>query len=138
MSDLNKLLKKHWGFDALRPLQQKAVDLAMAKKNAIILLPTGGGKSVCFQLPAAALLGVAIVVSPLISLMQDQVEQLTKRGIKAMHLSGMQSQRDLDTKLSNAAFGGYKLLYISPERLQTEWILERLRQMDISLIAVCY
>ncbi len=136
MADLNKLLKKHWGFDQLRPLQQQAVDAVFDKKDVVVLLPTGGGKSVCYQLPALALPGLAIVVSPLISLMQDQVEQLGKRKIKAIHISGALPQKEIDRLLSNAAFGDYKLLYLSPERLQTEWILERLQQMPISLIAV--
>jgi len=136
MADVQKHLKAHWGFDGLRPLQQKAVDAILAKKDVAVLLPTGGGKSICFQLPAVSLPGLAIVVSPLISLMQDQVNQLKKRKIKAMHLSGSLSQRELDQRVTNAALGGYKLLYVSPERLQTEWLLERLRQMEISFIAV--
>lgn len=136
MADLQKNLKAHWGFDALRPLQQKAVDAILAKRDVTVLLPTGGGKSLCYQLPAVSLPGLAIVVSPLISLMQDQVNQLKKRKVKALHLSGSLSPQQLDQRITNAALGGYKLLYVSPERLQTEWLLERLRQMEISFIAV--
>ena len=136
MKDVLVALKKHWGFDDLRPLQQEAVSAIFNKQDVLVLLPTGGGKSLCYQLPAISLPGLAIVVSPLISLMQDQVEQLKRRKIKAMHLSGMLSERALDQRLTNAANGAYKLLYISPERLQSDWILERLSQMDISFIAV--
>jgi ATP-dependent DNA helicase RecQ len=136
MSALQKLLKKHWGFDALRPLQQQAVDAILRGKDVRVLLPTGGGKSLCYQLPAVCEPGLAIVVSPLISLMQDQVEQLKKRNVKAMHLSGSLGIRTLDERLTSAANGGYKLLYVSPERLQAEWILERFSDMQISFIAV--
>ena len=130
MKDVLVALKKHWGFDDLRPLQQEAVSAIFNKQDVLVLLPTGGGKSLCYQLPAISLPGLAIVVSPLISLMQDQVEQLKRRKIKAMHLSGMLSERALDQRLTNAANGAYKLLYISPERLQSDWIIERLSQMD--------
>jgi ATP-dependent DNA helicase RecQ len=136
MSRLNGLLKKHWGFDELRPLQQNAVDAVLAGNDVRVLLPTGGGKSVCYQLPALSQPGLAVVVSPLISLMQDQVEQLNKRKIKAMHLSGSLGVRKLDERLTSAANGGYKLLYISPERLQSDWIIERFTEMQISFIAV--
>lgn len=136
MSELNSLLKKHWGFDQLRPLQQKAVDAVLNGKDVRVLLPTGGGKSVCYQLPALSQPGLAIVVSPLISLMQDQVEQLNKRNVKAMHLSGSLGIRTLDERLTSAANGGYKLLYVSPERLQSDWIIERFSDMQISFIAV--
>lgn len=136
MADLQKYLKAHWGFDALRPLQQKAVDAILAKQDVTVLLPTGGGKSLCYQLPAVSLPGLAVVVSPLISLMQDQVNQLKARKVKALHLSGNLSQRELEQRLTNAALGDYKLVYVSPERLQTEWLLERLGQMEISFIAV--
>lgn len=136
MEQLNRNLKKYWGFDALRPLQQQAVQAILQKNDTVVLLPTGGGKSVCYQLPAITLPGIAIVVSPLISLMQDQVAQLQQKKIKAMHLAGTLPPKELDRLLSNAAFGDYKLLYISPERLQTTWVLERLKDMPISLIAV--
>lgn len=136
MSIYLKTLKKHWGYDALKPLQEKAVQTIEAGKDVVVLLPTGGGKSLCFQLPATIMPGLAVVVSPLISLMQDQVAQLTQRGIKAMHLSGNHNMRQLDVMLGNAAFGGYKLLYLSPERLQTDWILSRLQTMNVSFIAV--
>lgn len=136
MSELTIALKKYWGFDGLRALQEEAINSLMQKKDVVVLLPTGGGKSLCYQLPAVAQPGLAIVVSPLISLMQDQVAQLADRKVKALHLSGMLTQRALDQRLTNAANGGYKLLYISPERLQSEWILERLQQMEISFVAV--
>ena len=136
MTELNSTLKKYWGFDELRPLQSEAVNSILSKKDTLVLLPTGGGKSLCYQLPAVISEGITIVVSPLISLMQDQVEQLLKRKIKALHLAGNRSQQELDRLLGNAAFGSYKVLYISPERLQSEWILERLKDMQVSLIAV--
>ena len=134
--NLLQTLKQYWGFDELRPLQNEAVQSILDGKDTVVLLPTGGGKSLCFQLPALVSKGVVLVVSPLISLMQDQVEQLTKRKVKAIQLSGNLSHKDLDRHLSNAAFGDYKLLYISPERLKQEWIQERLRDMNIGFIAV--
>lgn len=136
MKEALAALKKYWGFDALRPLQQEAVTCVFDKKDALVLLPTGGGKSLCYQLPAVTLPGIALVVSPLISLMQDQVAQLKRLKIKAMHLSGALSERALDQRLMNAVHGQYKLLYISPERLQSEWILKRLSEMTISFVAV--
>ena len=136
MKNLQSTLKRVWGFDELRPLQDKAVQSILNKKDTIVLLPTGGGKSLCYQLPALLAEGLVVVVSPLISLMQDQVEQLAKRKVKAIQLSGNLSHNDLDRLLSNAAFGDYKLLYISPERLKQEWIQERLSQMNIRFIAV--
>lgn len=136
MSGPEKTLKKYWGFDGLRPRQAEAVNHVLSGKDALVLLPTGGGKSLCYQLPAVHLPGTALVISPLISLMQDQVAQLKARKIRAMHLSGNLNVRQLDVMLSNAAYGEYKLLYMSPERLQTEWMLTRLAYMNISFIAV--
>jgi len=136
MSSIDKTLKKIWGFDELRPLQNQAVQNVLDGKDSLVLLPTGGGKSLCYQLPAVHLPGIAVVVSPLISLMQDQVSQLKSKKVRALHLSGNLNTRQLDVLLNNAAFGDYKLLYLSPERLQTEWVIGRLANMNISFIAV--
>ncbi len=144
MADVQKHLKAHWGFDGLRPLQQKAVDAILAKKDVAVLLPTGGGKSICFQLPAVSLPGLAIVVSPLISLMQDQVNQLKKRKVKAMHLSGSLSQRELDQRVTNAALGDLPALtdFIALRRSAricsscSDMKKYRLLQNDCSVIAL--
>lgn len=132
----NEVLKKYWGFDHLRKPQQEAVDFVLEEKDVICLLPTGGGKSMCFQIPAMMKEGICLVISPLISLMQDQVKSLQEKGIKAMALSGKHSFRDLTRKLDNCLYGNYKFLYLSPERLQHELVLEYIRELKISLIAI--
>ena len=105
-------------------------------KDTLALLPTGGGKSICFQVPALALEGVCIVVSPLISLMKDQVDQLQRRGIKSAAIYSGMSRREIDITLDNCIYGDFKFLYVSPERLKTEIFLERAKQMNISLLAI--
>lgn len=132
----NEVLKKYWGFDELRKPQQKAVDFVLNRQDVIALLPTGGGKSICFQVPAMMLNGICIVISPLISLMQDQVKALQEKGIKALSLSGPTPYKDLTRKLDNCLYGNYKFLYLSPERLQQEIVLEYIREMNVNLIAV--
>src|SRR5690606_13401886 len=100
------------------------------------LLPTGGGKSVCFQIPALMQPGICLVISPLIALMKDQVRNLEQKGLKAISLAGPMSEERISELLDNSAFGPYKFLYLSPERLQVSWILERLRKLPLNLIAV--
>ena len=131
-----EILRKFWGHDSFRPQQEAIISAVLSGKDALALLPTGGGKSLCYQLPAILKPGIAIVVSPLLSLMRDQVMQLEQRGIKAMYIPGGTPYRDLDTLLDNCIYGNYKLLYLSPERLQQELVLARLKQMDISLLAI--
>jgi len=135
-SNINHLLKKYWGFDTFRPKQEAVITEVLAQKDTLALLPTGGGKSVCYQIPALAMQGVCLVISPLIALMKDQVTQLQKRNIKAIALSGKMSQNELDIALDNCIYGTTKLLYISPERLQSDLVRERIEKMKISFIAV--
>src|SRR5699024_6561452 len=105
-------------------------------KDTIVLLPTGGGKSVCFQVPALVKSGICIVISPLIALMEDQVQALNNKGIKAMHLGGNLPLNELRRKLDNALYGSFKFLYLSPERLQNEFVQETIKSLETSLIAI--
>lgn len=130
------ILKKVWGYPAFRPLQEDIVRAVLEGKDVLALLPTGGGKSLCFQVPALALEGTCIVVSPLIALMKDQVEQLKSRGISALAVYSGMSKREIDITLDNCVYGQVKFLYVSPERLQTELMQERVKRMNISLLAV--
>lgn len=131
-----EILSNYWGYSKFRPLQEEIVDAAIYGKDVIALLPTGGGKSICFQVPGIAREGITIVVSPLIALMEDQVNQLQKRGIRAKALTSGLSFREIDILLDNAKFGGLDFLYISPERIQTRLFQERVKQMEIGLFVV--
>lgn len=136
MQDIHAILKQYWGFSQFRPLQEEIIQAVLQKKDTLALLPTGGGKSVCFQVPVMAMEGICIVISPLIALIKDQVEQLKKRGIPVLAVySGMHYQ-DVKKTLQNAAFGNYKFLYLSPERLETDLFLEFLPAIKPCLIAV--
>ena len=130
------ILQKYWGHDTFREPQEKIIEAVLANKNVIALLPTGGGKSICFQVPALLKKGVCIVVSPLIALMQDQVTNLNEKGIRAMTIPSGISQDEIITLFDNLRFGNYKFLYISPERLQTKLIQQKIAQLDVSLIAI--
>lgn len=132
----NELLNKYWGHKKLRPAQSTAIQHCLDKEDVIALLPTGGGKSICFQIPALLNEGICVVVSPLISLMQDQVKSLENKGIKAMMLAGSLSFQDLDRLLDNCVYGNYKFLYLSPERLKQNLVQSRLAQMNINLFAI--
>jgi ATP-dependent DNA helicase RecQ len=136
MKDPISILKEYWGYDEFRPLQQEIIQSVLNKKDALALLPTGGGKSVCFQVPALAQDGLCLVVSPLIALMKDQVENLKKKGIMALAIYSGQSRRQIVQTFKNAAYGDYKLLYISPERIETQLFKEYLPALGINLIAV--
>ena len=130
------MLRQYWGYDSFRPLQAEIIDHVLSGHDTLALLPTGGGKSVCFQIPGLLLDGVTVVVSPLIALMKDQVRQLKARGIVAEAVySGMRSS-DIDRILDNAVYGNTKFLYLSPERLITDLARERIRRMPLALIAV--
>ncbi|MEQ8324768.1 MAG: ATP-dependent DNA helicase RecQ [Vicingaceae bacterium] len=131
-----EILKKYWGFDSFRPLQHEIIDAVLNQKDCLALLPTGGGKSLCYQVPAVLNEGICLVVSPLLSLMADQVDGLRSRGIKAMAVNSFMSRKQIDRALDNAIYGGFKLLYVSPERLRTELFIERFKKMNVSLIAV--
>ncbi|MBS9766799.1 MAG: RecQ family ATP-dependent DNA helicase [Flavobacteriaceae bacterium] len=129
-------LKKYWGYDSFRPLQKEIINAVFAKKDTLVLLPTGGGKSLCFQLPALLLDGVCIVISPLIALMKDQVEELNKKGLKAVALQSNFSQDEVIRIFDNILYGTVKFLYLSPEKLQSEFIREKIQQLSVSLIAI--
>lgn len=117
-------------------MQEDVVNTVLARQDALVLMPTGGGKSICFQVPTLAMKGVCIVVTPLIALMKDQVEQLRKRGIPAAAIYSGMHYREIDTTLDNCIYGNTKFLYVSPERLRTEIVIERVKQMAVCLLAV--
>jgi len=133
---IHEILKQYWGFDDFRPLQEEIINSVMDGKDVLALLPTGGGKSVCFQVPALAKDGLCLVVSPLIALMKDQVENLKQKGIPALAVYSGMSFLEVKKTLQNAAYGNYKFLYVSPERLETGLFLEYLPAMNINLLAV--
>jgi ATP-dependent DNA helicase RecQ len=131
-----EILKKYWNYSEFRPQQEEIITSVLEQNDVIALLPTGGGKSICFQIPALSKEGVCIVISPLIALMQDQVENLNKRGIKAIHIPSRKSQDELITLFDNIKFGGFKFLYISPERLQSYFVQQKIKELAINLIAI--
>ncbi len=131
-----QILKKYYGYDNFRPLQEEIIQSILDKKDTLALLPTGGGKSICFQVPALMNDGLCLVISPLIALIKDQVENLKKKGIGALAIYSGMSFADVRQTLQNAAFGNYKFLYVSPERLETKLFLEYLPALKPSLIAV--
>jgi ATP-dependent DNA helicase RecQ len=136
MNDPLSILRTYWKFDSFRPLQKEIIDSVLAKKDSLALLPTGGGKSICFQVPALATDGLCLVISPLIALMKDQVENLRKKGITALSLhSGMRRQEVINA-LKIASNSNCKFLYVSPERLETSLFKEYLPALDVQLIAV--
>lgn len=136
MSQIYDILKKYWGFSEFRPLQEDIIQAALNQKDCLALLPTGGGKSICFQVPAMVMEGICVVITPLIALMQDQVNQLTNRGISAVAIYSGMSKRQIDILLDNCIYGSIKFLYISPERLKTKLLIDRAKQMKISLLVV--
>ena len=131
-----EVLKEYWGYDSFRSRQQEIIDSAVAGRDTLALLPTGGGKSVCFQVPALMKEGIAIVITPLIALMKDQVRTLQDRGIKALAVHAGMGRNEVDTILNNACYGDFKFLYISPERLSTFLFQSYLPQMNVSYIVV--
>ena len=130
------VLKKYWGHDNFRGSQEKIIHSILENKDVMALMPTGGGKSACYQIPALAKSGLCIVVSPLVALIQDQVSTLKEKGIQAVALSSGTSFKDLDVLLDNCIYGSIKFLYLSPERLEQSLVQERIRQMDVNLIAI--
>ncbi len=130
------ILKKYWNHDSFRTPQESIIESVLNNKDTFALMPTGGGKSICFQVPALMKEGICLVISPLVALMKDQVQNLEKRGIKAIALTGGIKNDELIDLLDNCEFGNYKFLYLSPERLQTEWILDRIKNLKINLIAI--
>ena len=130
------ILKEHWGHNSFRPLQEDIINTVLEGKDVLALLPTGGGKSVCFQIPALAKEGICLVISPLIALMKDQVENLKKRNILALSINSGMTYFEVKQTLQNAAYGHYKFLYVSPERLETALFKEYLPAFKLNLIAV--
>ncbi len=130
------ILKQYWGYDQFRPLQEDIIQSVLQGSDTLALMPTGGGKSICFQVPALCQEGICIVVSPLIALMKDQVHNLQKRNIPAVAIYSGMSYRDIDRILDNCVYGNTKLLYLSPERLVTDLARARIRRMKVNLLAV--
>lgn len=130
------ILQHYWKHSQFRPMQEDIINSVLAGNDTLALLPTGGGKSVCFQVPALLREGVCIVVTPLIALMNDQVNQLKKRGIQAVAVHSAMSRQEIDLYLNNCVYGGVKFLYVSPERLQSEMFQARVTRMNVSLIVV--
>ena len=131
-----QILERYWNFTSFKPLQEEIINAVIEGEDTFALLPTGGGKSICFQIPALAKEGICIVVSPLIALMKNQVNTLKDKGIKAIALTSEIKYRDLGIMLDNCIYGNYKFLYLSPERLQQEIVQNRIQQMNVNLIAV--
>lgn len=132
----HQVLKQYWGFDNFRPLQLEIIQSILAGKDTLALLPTGGGKSICFQIPAMVMDGICVVISPLIALMKDQVENLNKKGIQAISITSGNTKREIDIALDNCIYGKIKFLYLSPERLFSDIVTERLKYMKVNLLAV--
>jgi len=134
--NIYEVLRKHWGYDSFRPLQEEIIQSVLGGKDTLALLPTGGGKSICFQVPAMVMEGLCLVVTPLIALMKDQVENLQTRGIAAAAVYTGLHIGEVELILSNAVKGKIKFLYISPERLKNELLQNSVKQMKVSLLAV--
>ncbi len=133
---MREILKRYWGYDSFRPMQEEIISSALAGKDTLSILPTGGGKSICFQVPAMMKEGICIVISPLIALMKDQVQSLNDRGIKALAIYSGMNYRDIDITLDNAIYGDYKFLYVSPERVRTELFKSRVAKMNVNYLVV--
>jgi len=136
MQSPHDILKKYWGYSSFRPLQEEIINEVLEGKDTLALLPTGGGKSICFQVPAMCKEGICIVVSPLIALMKDQVYHLQQKGISAVAIFSGMSKRLIDLTLDNCVYGNIKFLYVSPERLKTPIFIERLKKMKVNLWAI--
>jgi len=133
---IHQILKQYWNHDAFRPMQEEIITSVLLGRDTLALLPTGGGKSVCYQVPALAKEGICIVISPLIALMKDQVENLKEKGIEAISIVSGMGKREIDIALDNCIYGPVKFLYLSPERLLSDLVRERIKYMNVNLIAV--
>ena len=131
-----EVLKTYWGYDSFRPMQDEIITAALEGRDVLAILPTGGGKSLCFQLPALMKEGTALVVTPLVALMKDQVRNLEDRGIRALAIHAGMNRHELELALNNAAYGDFKFLYVSPERLGTELFRSWLDLLNISYLVV--
>lgn len=136
MDIFHKILRQYWGYDEFRPLQEDIIHSVFHNKDTLGLMPTGGGKSLTFQVPVMAMEGLCIVVTPLIALMKDQVDNLKDKGIKALSVYSGMTRQEILTTLENAIFGDYKFLYVSPERLATQLFLSKLKEMSVCLLVV--
>lgn len=136
MSEFTQILTKYWGYAAFRPLQEEIIESVASGKDTLGLMPTGGGKSVTYQVYSLSKPGICLVITPLIALMKDQVENLNERGIKALAIYSGMSAQEIKIAMDHAAWGNYKFLYLSPERISTERFKERINQLDVNLIAV--
>ena len=133
---IKEILKRYWGYDEFRPMQEEIISAILNGEDTLALMPTGGGKSVCFQVPAMAKEGICLVVSPLIALIKDQVQNLNARGMRALAVYSGMNYHQIDVALDNAIYGDYKFLYVSPERLQTPLFQERVQKMNINFLVV--
>ena len=136
LKDRFEVLKEYWGYHEFRPLQEDIIQSVLDGQDTLALMPTGGGKSLCFQVPTMMMDGVCIVVTPLIALMKDQVENLKARGIEAVAIFSGMKKREVDIALDNCIYGPIKFLYLSPERLTSELVRERIRHMKVQLFAI--
>ncbi len=136
MENAVEILKKYWGYDVFRPLQNEIIDSILEVNDTLAIMPTGGGKSICFQVPAMMKDGLCLVISPLIALMKDQVANLKQKGIPALSIYSGMSYIEVIKTLKNAVYGNFKFLYVSPERLETELFLEYFTSMNVNLVAV--
>jgi len=132
----NQILEQYWAYPSFRPLQEEIINSVLKDQDTVALLPTGGGKSLCFQIPAMIKDGICIVISPLVALISDQVNALKEKGIKALSLTGGISFQELNTLLDNAIYGNYKFLYLSPERLSQEVVQNSIQKMNVNLFAI--
>ncbi len=135
-NDIHQILKRWWGYDNFRPCQEEIIRSVIAGRDTLALLPTGGGKSITYQVPALALDGLCLVITPLIALMKDQVDALRQRSVSAVAIHSGMSPRQIDIALDNCVYGDVKLLYVSPERAISELFRIRLHRMNISMIAI--
>ena len=136
MDVFHQILEQYWGFTEFRPLQEEIIHSIYEGKDTLGLMPTGGGKSLTFQVPAMAMDGICIVVTPLIALMRDQVQNLRKLGIKATAVYSGMRRDEIIKELENCIFGDYKFLYVSPERLGTEIFLAKMQAMTVCMLVV--
>ncbi len=132
----SEVLKEYWGYDGFRPMQEEIITAALEGKDVLAIMPTGGGKSVCFQVPGLMREGITLVVTPLIALMKDQVQNLNGRGVRALAVHAGMGRHEVDLALNNAAYGDYKFLYLSPERLGTQLFQSYVDVLDISFVVV--
>ena len=132
----SEVLKEYWGYDGFRPMQEEIITAALGGKDVLAIMPTGGGKSICFQVPGLIKDGITLVVTPLIALMKDQVQNLNDRGVRALAIHAGMSRHEVDLALNNAAYGDYKFLYLSPERLGTQLFQSYIDVLDVGFIVV--